>query len=65
MQKYAAINFPVESMWTDIDHMDAYKDFTLHPVHYPQEKLRPFVDRLHANGQKFIMIIDPGTTCLA
>lgn len=60
MAKYEAINFPVESIWSDIDHMDAYKDFTLHPEHYPEEKLRSFVQGLHDKDQKFIMIIDPG-----
>jgi len=60
MAKYEAINFPVESIWSDIDHMDAYKDFTLHPEHYPEEKLRSFVQGLHEKDQKFIMIIDPG-----
>lgn len=60
MAKYEEINFPVESIWSDIDHMDAYKDFTLHPEHYPEEKLRGFVQGLHDKDQKFIMILDPG-----
>lgn len=60
MAKYEAINFPVESIWSDIDHMDGYKDFTLHPEHYPEEKLRSFVQGLHDKDQKFIMILDPG-----
>ena len=62
MRKYKEVKIPVESIWSDIDHMDQYKDFTLDPVSYPAEKLRPFVDNLHANNQKFIMILDPGTT---
>jgi alpha-glucosidase (family GH31 glycosyl hydrolase) len=60
MARYKEVNIPVESMWSDIDHMDHYKDFTLSPENYPVEKLRPFVDTLHANHQKFIMILDPG-----
>ncbi|KAG0568362.1 hypothetical protein KC19_6G014200 [Ceratodon purpureus] len=60
LRKYKEVKIPVESIWSDIDHMDHYKDFTLDPVHYPADKLRPFVDNLHANHQKFIMILDPG-----
>jgi len=62
MKKYAEVKLPVESMWSDIDHMDRYMDFTLDPVNYPVEKLLPFVENLHKNHQKFIMILDPGNT---
>ena len=60
MAKYEEINFPVESIWSDIDHMEDYRDFTLNRERFPEEKVRSFVKSLHEKDQKFVMIIDPG-----
>jgi alpha-glucosidase (family GH31 glycosyl hydrolase) len=50
----------LDTMWNDIDYMEAYKLYTWDPVHYPVREVRKWVDELHANNQKYVVIVDPG-----
>ncbi|KAM0901746.1 hypothetical protein ACQ4PT_019760 [Festuca glaucescens] len=60
VEGYRNANIPLDVIWNDDDHMDAAKDFTLDPVNYPRPKLLAFLDKIHARGMKYIVLIDPG-----
>ena len=57
---YSSAGIPLETQWVDIDHMEEYRDFTLSSKNFPQADMTRFVDDLHAKGQKFVPIVDPG-----
>ncbi|XAR72358.1 Alpha-D-xyloside xylohydrolase [Bertholletia excelsa] len=60
VENYRKAKIPLDVIWNDDDHMDFHKDFTLNPVNYPRPKLLRFLEKIHARGMKYIVIIDPG-----
>ncbi|OJJ42298.1 hypothetical protein ASPZODRAFT_2122517 [Penicilliopsis zonata CBS 506.65] len=60
IDNYARFNIPLENMWNDIDYMAFYRDFDNDPVRFGYSEGRKLIDSLHANGQYYIPIVDPG-----
>ncbi|KAK5121369.1 hypothetical protein LTR85_005535 [Meristemomyces frigidus] len=55
---HRAFGIPLENIWTDIDYMFQYRDFTNDPNTFPYEEGQAFLERLHANGQHYVPIVD-------
>lgn len=60
VENYLKNHIPLESITNDIDYMDQKKLYTTDPVNYPLQKVKAFVDALHAKNMKYIVIVDPG-----
>jgi len=60
VSNYVQHQIPLDTIWGDIDYMDKYLDFTWDPVNYPLGQVQSFTQKLHANGMKYVVIIDPG-----
>ncbi|GAB4828833.1 NAD(P)H-dependent D-xylose reductase (XR) [Ancistrocladus abbreviatus] len=60
VENYKKAQIPLDVIWNDDDHMDGHKDFTLNPVNYPRPKLLAFLDKIHSQGMKYVVLIDPG-----
>uniref|UniRef100_A0A5B6YHF2 Putative alpha-xylosidase 1 n=1 Tax=Davidia involucrata TaxID=16924 RepID=A0A5B6YHF2_DAVIN len=60
VENYRKAKIPLDVIWNDDDHMDGHKDFTLNPNTYPRPKLLAFLDKIHSQGMKYIVINDPG-----
>eukprot|EP00884_Botryococcus_braunii_P003098 jgi/Botrbrau1/1278/Bobra.0163s0061.1 len=58
VDSYRYANIPLETFVSDSQYMDGDQDFTLSPS-YPLPAMKAFVDKLHANGQRWVPIIDP------
>ncbi|EMG49651.1 GAM1 Glucoamylase 1 [Candida maltosa Xu316] len=60
VDNFKKFDIKLEAMWSDIDYMDSFKDFTNDPYRYPTDKYRKFLDDLHENNQHYVPIFDAG-----
>lgn len=58
VNNFTAFQIPLENIWTDIDYMSLFRDFTTDPNRYDQTEFGQFLDGIHANGQHYIPIVD-------
>ncbi|KAL1867940.1 hypothetical protein VTK73DRAFT_3905 [Phialemonium thermophilum] len=56
---YSQAKIPLETMWTDIDYMDARKVFSLDPERFPIKMMQELVHHLHDNNQHYVVMVDP------
>lgn len=48
--RYKQAALPLEAMWTDIDYMDGYRDFSLDPINFSKDRMQVSIPyRLIAN----------------
>lgn len=60
VENFKKFNIPLETIWSDIDYMDGYKDFTNDPHRYPLDKFQDFISKIHDNNQHYIPMFDAG-----
>lgn len=55
---YTTNKLPIDALWSDIDYMDNYRDFTFDPTTYSD--LGTFVAKIHGTGVRYVPIVDAG-----
>ncbi|KAJ6261012.1 Alpha-glucosidase [Drechslerella dactyloides] len=58
VKNYQKFQIPLETMWSDIDYMDQYRDWTVDPKLYPQQEFKAWLDDLHKQNMHWIPIVD-------
>ncbi|MDF1663217.1 MAG: glycoside hydrolase family 31 protein, partial [Planctomycetota bacterium] len=57
-KSFRDLDIPCDTLWLDIDYMDAYKSFTFSPERFPN--IEQLTGELAEQGFKVVTIVDPG-----
>ncbi|KAJ5151580.1 hypothetical protein N7492_009875 [Penicillium capsulatum] len=57
VNNYTHFNIPMETIWTDIDYLERYRDFE-NTQGFNYKTGKEFLDRLHQSGRHYVPIID-------
>ncbi|KAI5924036.1 glycoside hydrolase family 31 protein [Camillea tinctor] len=60
IDRFTEAEIPIETIWTDIDYMNAYRDFENDPVNFGYDKALEFLSKLHGSNRHYVPIIDSG-----
>ena len=55
LKGYESNNLPLDTIWSDIDYMIDYEDFTIDENRFPLDRMKAITDKYH-----YIPIIDAG-----
>ncbi|KAJ9211489.1 CAZyme family GH31 [Paecilomyces variotii] len=58
VSSFAKFQIPLETIWSDIDYMNAYRDFENDPIRFSYSEGAEFLGQLHENGQHWVPIVD-------
>ncbi|KAI9794062.1 MAG: hypothetical protein M1816_006687 [Peltula sp. TS41687] len=55
---FEKFEIPLETIWTDIDYMNQYRDFDNDQRTFPYDEGQRFLQRLHESGRHYVPIVD-------
>jgi alpha-glucosidase len=58
VETFRTSGIPLETIWTDIDYMNQYRDWSVDENTFPVAEGQKFLAQLHANGQHYVPIVD-------
>ncbi|EWC46792.1 hypothetical protein DRE_04037 [Drechslerella stenobrocha 248] len=58
VKNHQKFQIPLETVWSDIDYMDRYRDWTVDENTYPQKEFKAWLDDLHGQHLHWVPIVD-------